>query len=92
MNVNNPHQHYSRRGSHAKALPIKPKEPKLTVEKLLIAMPKTESITQRQLARRVNCSDVYTRKVAEQAVGMGLIECFTIWGAEKHYRRLNKIT
>jgi hypothetical protein len=77
----------SQQGSLTDSLPTKGKEPKLTVEKLLKAMPKSESITQKQLARKLSCSTPYTREIAKQAVDMGLIECFTVWGSEKHYRR-----
>ncbi len=86
--MTHPKQKFSKNGTHTKALPQPQREPKLTVEKLVKAVPKIGYITRRQLASRVNCSTVYTSKVAEQAVAEGLIECYTVMGVEKHFRRV----
>lgn len=83
-----PSQQFSCKGTHSKALDHKPKEPKLTGERLVAAIPKNDSVTQKQLARRVNCATTYTCKIANQAIEQGLIECFTVMGVEKHFRRV----
>lgn len=83
-----PSQQYSCNGSHKKALPQKQRTPKLTVERLVNAVPKIGEITQRQLASRVNCSALLTSQVANQAIAEGLIECFSVCGTEKIFRRV----
>ena len=82
-----PSQNYSCNGSHTKSLSHKPRQPKLTVEQLVKAVPKIGSITQRQLASRVHCSTAYTSKVVDEAISQGLIECYPVMGVEKHFRR-----
>lgn len=83
-----PSQQFSCNGSHTKTTSFKQRKPKLTVEDLVKAIPSIGNITQKQLARRVNCSHGYTSRVADQAIEEGLIECFTEMGVEKHFRRV----
>jgi hypothetical protein len=61
--------------------------PKLTVEKLVNAVPKYGSITTRQLAIKVNCGRVLTAAVIKQAVEDGKIEMFITENLLQNFRR-----
>lgn len=86
--MTHPSQQFSKKGSHTKSLEYRPRKPKLTVEVLVDAVPRFGSITQRQLARRVNCSTDLVKKNVDKAIGLGLIEVFYECGTEKNFRRV----
>jgi hypothetical protein len=61
----------------------------LTVDDLYKAIPAIGSITQRQLARRLDCSADRVALLANEAIAAGLIEKFFFSGREKNFRRIS---
>jgi hypothetical protein len=68
----------------------RPRTPKLTVERLVNAVPKYGSITTAQLALKVSCGRVLTAAVIKQAIERGEIEMFITENLMQNFRRVKK--
>lgn len=69
----------------------KQRQPKLTPEKLLNAMPRIGSITVPQLARKVDCGENYVSGIISTLVEQGDVRKFKISGVGYHYERAEKL-
>jgi hypothetical protein len=61
---------------------------KLTVERLVEAIPKHGSITTLQLAKKVNCGRVLTAAVLKEAIELGKIRMFLTDNLMQNFERV----